>query len=268
MADEKEWNDPLPEGFVPEGELRLCVKADLLPDGSYGAEWLVVTDSQVYVVANGDLQPVTRLQFPFAEIAEPRVELLVDGGAFEIKHADKRHELLRFTAARSPRFMTAAQTLEKWLKQEEARLPEEELRRCPRCGFPLDRGSRVCPSCTPRSRSLRRLISYLRPHWLPACCLTLLAMVTTGLSLLPPWLNKPLMDQVLVPQGPPRPLQAQHRPVPAEELLLVEVRRLPGRPGGRLAGIPAAGFGAECRLRLAHGLRGQPVDPRHPLPAL
>ncbi|NPV46158.1 MAG: ATP-binding cassette domain-containing protein [Armatimonadetes bacterium] len=258
MADEKEWNDALPEGFVPEGELRLCVKADLLPDGSYGAEWLVVTDSQVYVVANGDLQPVTRLQFPFAEIAEPRVELLVDGGAFEIKHADKRHELLRFTAARSPRFMTAAQTLEKWLKEEEARLPEEELRRCPSCGFPLDRGSRVCPSCTPRSRSLRRLISYLRPHWLPACCLTLLAMVTTGLSLLPPWLNKPLMDQVLVPQGPPRPLQERFW------LLGVLVAAL---LGSRLLGSALSAVSgwlmAYVGNRLTHDIRSQLYEHLH-----
>ena len=112
METDRVWNDPLPDGFAPEGELRLCVKADLLPDGSYGQEWLVVTDSQLYVVGEsaGQIQP--RLALPFAEVTEPKVETLVDGGAFGVSHDGGPVELVRFTTARSARFATAAQTLE------------------------------------------------------------------------------------------------------------------------------------------------------------
>lgn len=201
MGTATEWNDPLPEGFLPQGELRLCVKADLSPEGCFGQEWLVVTESRLYVVREAEGKTEARLDIPLTDVKEPRVEMLVDGGALEITRNDKRLELLRFTASRSPRFSTAAGMLAKWLKDEEVHFPADEVRRCPSCGFPLEKGSRVCPACSPKSRSLRRLVGYMRPHLPKAVALTLLSLLGTGLTLIPPYLQKPLMDEVLVPRG-------------------------------------------------------------------
>lgn len=203
MDHDTEWNDPLPEGFTPVGEPRLVVKADLLPDGAYGSEWLVVTADQLQVVSADGATPHVRLAVPLKDVTEPKVEQLVDGGAFEAMHGEDRLELVRFTSSRSGRFATASGILGKWLKEEEAELPEEELRRCPKCGFPLEKGSRVCPACSPKTRSLRRLVGYLRPHWIAAIGLTLTSILLTGITLLQPYLQKPLMDQVLVPTGTP-----------------------------------------------------------------
>ncbi|MEA3399637.1 MAG: ABC transporter transmembrane domain-containing protein [Armatimonadota bacterium] len=200
-----------PEGFDPGEDVRLCAEADLRPDGRFGREWLVVGESRLWVVSDGDAAPSARLELPLEELGEPKARTLVGGGALEVSRNGERMELVRYTASRSARFGAAAQVLGKWLEGEEAEVPEEEQRYCPRCGMPLAEGTKVCPACLPRTRTLRRLIGYLAPRWKPAVGLALMALVHTGLGLVPPYLQKPLMDEVLAPKGEQRPLDERLR---------------------------------------------------------
>jgi len=200
------WNEPVPEGIRVEKPVRLSVEADLLPDGSFGKELLVVTDRAVRVITLDDVVPRVRLELPFKGLTEPKAESFVGGGALVVSHDGVDVELVRYTAARMPRFATAAKLMDKWLKGEEAELPEEEARQCPRCGLPLEKGTKVCPTCTPKRRTLLRLIGYLKPCRTAALGLTFVALFSTALSLVPPYLHKPFMDGVLVPpegQGAP-----------------------------------------------------------------
>jgi ATP-binding cassette, subfamily B, bacterial len=205
------WNDPLPEGVELPEEPRLCVKADLLPDGAFGEEWLVVTGDRVLVYGPNGVGPGPRLDFPLAEVSEPEVRLLIGGGALDVSHSEFKIELVRYTTAQAGRFATAAQVLGKWLKDEEAQLPEEDARHCPKCGLPLEKGSKVCPACMPRAQALRRLLGYLRPHWKGALGLSLFAVVSTALGMLPIYLQIPLFDQVLAPKGEPQPMPERVR---------------------------------------------------------
>ncbi|MGD9518395.1 MAG: ABC transporter ATP-binding protein [Armatimonadota bacterium] len=197
----------LPEGVKVEGAVRLCVEADLRPDGSFGHEWLVVTEDRVLVLTQVDGGVTQRLELPLAEVEEPRAETLAGGGALEVSHAGSRIELLRYTSSRVPRFAAAASLLSKWSKGEEVEIPEVEETQCPRCGLPLDKGTQVCSACLPKSRTLLRLVGYLVPHWKVAVSLSVIATVNTALGLVPPYLRKPLMDDVLAPTGPPKPLE-------------------------------------------------------------
>lgn len=200
------WNEALPEGLKVEGPVKLAVEADLLPDGAFGRELLVVTAQEVRVVALGGAAPAVRLELPLSELKEPKAESFFGGGALEVSHNGARVELVRFTAARFPRFAAAAKMLEKWLKGEEAEPPHEELKRCPTCGLPFDKGTQVCPVCVPKTRSLRRLLAYLRPYWVHALCLALSASLGTAAGLFLQWLQKPVMDQVLEPKVLVRPM--------------------------------------------------------------
>ena len=198
------WQEPLPGDIQLEEPARLCVQADLHRDGSFGKEWLVVTDARVYVFTQDGEVVNQRWELPLGELKDPKAENFVGDGALEVSYNGTRLELVRYTSARAPRFSTVAHLLEKWLKGEEAEVPEEEERRCPRCGLPLEKGTKVCPACLPRSRTLRRLAAYLKPCWEHAVWLSVLAVISTALSLVPPYLMKPLMDEVLAPKGLPR----------------------------------------------------------------
>ncbi|MCD6351748.1 MAG: hypothetical protein J7M26_06485, partial [Armatimonadetes bacterium] len=195
------WQEPLPEGVQVTGDVRLCLKADLHPDGTFGDEWLVITDSRLLVVGAQDGKLQQRWDLPLSEVAESQAENLVGGGALHVIHDGQRIELVRYTAARYARFAAAAQMLDKWLKGEEVQVPEPEQARCPRCGLPLEKGTKVCPACLPKTRTIARLIGYLRPHWPKALALSLLAVTNTALGLVAPYLRKPLMDDVLAPRG-------------------------------------------------------------------
>jgi len=202
------WNEPVPEGIRPDGDVRLSVEADLLPDGTFGRELLVVTERALSVVALDDAQPSVRLELPLEELREPKARQVVGGGALSVARGDADIELVRYTAARVPRFATAAKLLEKWLQGEEAPVPKDEGLRCPTCGLPLEKGTKVCPTCTPKSRTLRRLLAYLRPFWKAALGLMLLAHINMALGLVPPYLQRPLMDRVLAPpKGQAAPLE-------------------------------------------------------------
>jgi len=200
------WNETLPEGIDLGEEIRLCAEADLRPDGRFGREWLAVGETALWVVSEDGAQPHVRLELSLAETAEPKAQTFVDGGTLEVSRNGERVELVRYTTSRVARFATAAQVLGKWLEGEEAELPDEEERRCPVCGLPLAEGTRVCPACLPRARTLRRLIGYLGPRWRAALGLALMALFHTALGLVPPYLQKPLMDNVLAPKPPARPV--------------------------------------------------------------
>jgi len=202
-------NTTLPEGVAVDGQVRLCLEGDLHPDGSFGKEWLIVTDEKLLVFSQNGAGVKQRQELPFKEISEPKSANFIGGGAFEVLHNGECLELLRYTNSRMPQFATAAGLMEKWLKGEEAEIPEEDVQRCPKCDFPLDNGSKICPACTPKSRTMRRLIGYLKPYWAAALGLTLLSLLSLSLSLVQPFLQTPLFDTVLRPVGTPKPLEVR-----------------------------------------------------------
>jgi ATP-binding cassette subfamily B protein len=246
------FNDPIPEGASLEEPVRLCVEADLHPDGHFGREWLVVTEDRLCVLVGDGDGVETRLSLPLAEIEEPKAETFVGGGALGIKSDGARLELVRYTTSKVARFSAAAQTLGKWLKGEEAQLPEEDVTRCPRCGLPLEKGTQVCPACVPKGRSLRRLVAYLKPHWKAAVGLSLLAFFGTGLGLLGPYLQRPLMDDVLAPKGQARSLDERLRLLTILVVVLLLARIL-GSAAGACQGWLSAWLGNS----ITHDIRAQ-----------
>jgi ATP-binding cassette, subfamily B, bacterial len=244
------FSDPLPDGVkLPEPE-RACLASDLLPDGCFGVEWLIIARDRALVFARDGRVHAPRLDLPLREIDSPKVDMMVGGGALVVTHKGATVEMARFTNSRAKKFGALARAMEKWVKGEEAEIEKVEEHKCPKCGLPLEKGSDVCPACTPRHRTFLRLISYLRPLRMQALSLTLLALTTTALGLVPPYLNRPLMDEVLVPKGNPRP--------PEERLWLLGVLALlflAARVSISLLGALQGWLAAWLGNRITHNIR-------------
>lgn len=244
----------LPEGAKTEEPLRLCVEGDLRPDGMFGREWLVITEKRAVVLAQRDGAIETRRDIPLSEMTDPKAVSFVGGGALEVTRGVERIELIRYTHAHLSSFGTAANLLEKWLKGEPAAIPEEDERRCPSCGFPMEVGSRVCPNCSPRTRTLRRLIGYLKPHRRAAVGLSLLALLDMAIGLIPPYLSKPLMDEVL---APPRGFAATDTLPPRLRLLgLLVLALLAVRVMMGFVSTAQSWLSAWLGNRITHDIRG------------
>jgi ATP-binding cassette subfamily B protein len=211
------WIERMPpaleSALAGRGGVEVAVAADLTAQGRFGQEWLVVTRDtlEVYPLAPEGAPPAPRLSLPLAALRSPRALTLVGGGALTAVVDGCSVELLRYTNAAARAFERVA----KYLADLDAFLhpppgsaapPRPTLdpdpnppRRCPECNRPLREGTRVCPHCLNRGRVLLRLMGCLRPYWARMTAIWLLLILSIGLSMVPPYLTRPLMDNVLAP---------------------------------------------------------------------
>ena len=222
-------NGHKPEAVETKSEPKLSVAGDVGKDGQYGERWLVVDDSRLRVISftgqqsrpmvigrrsstngtitlsAGDRQgtAVVDLDLPIDDVAEAKVDSLVGLSALLIRTKDGRViEALRYTVGLAPRFSVAARVIEAYVKGEE---PSEELmadldkKVCPKCGDPLPEDTKVCVKCVDKRAVLARLLKYTMPYRWQALLVGLLAVAGTGLTLVPPILQKRLTDEVLIP---------------------------------------------------------------------
>ncbi|MCX7804635.1 MAG: ABC transporter transmembrane domain-containing protein, partial [Planctomycetota bacterium] len=76
-------------------------------------------------------------------------------------------------------------------------------RPCTKCGRMLEENTRVCPVCIEKSKTFLRLLLLARPYWRRLILLVLLMVAGTGISMVPPYLYKVLIDDVLLPRAHP-----------------------------------------------------------------
>ncbi|MBL9137913.1 MAG: ABC transporter ATP-binding protein [Verrucomicrobiales bacterium] len=225
----------LETAIVPTERLAV-LPTDLLPNGRFGQEWLVLTpkDLRVYESVNGQWR--LRWGSPLERLATPRAEGLVGGGALLANIDGTVTEIVRYSNARHRRFGRIAAylaELEDFRKTSPRSAPadndtasvasappkepprfyfdREEVERCPTCDLLLPEGSKACPACMSKGKAIRRMLAYLRPHRREVMVVWVMMVVGLVLSLIPPYLTKPLTDIVLNPVGDALPLDRRYR---------------------------------------------------------
>jgi len=93
----------------------------------------------------------------------------------------------------------AGKDMEEELKVVEAAF-EKQFCVCPKCGRTLIRPGAQCMNCQSKSKIVQKLGKYVLPHKKLLFVCLLLSMVTTAVSLVPPYMTKLLVDDVL-PNG-------------------------------------------------------------------
>ena len=228
--------DPLPTQLrttlgLPPGDdtlLRIALAADLTPEGHFGQSWLILSAGalQVYTPpATPDDAWTPQVTMLLADLTAARTDSLVGGGAVVVVAHQRTVELVRFSNARQHVFAHAGKFLadtvayQAAMRENKSPLPAvptigeqlDEPKRCPTCGLVLPEGSRVCPACVDKGEVLWRILGYLRPYWRQTLYVSLLMIGSTLLSLVSPYLSRPLMDQVLAPTGVPQPIEVRLR---------------------------------------------------------
>ena len=228
--------DPLPASLeeklaIAPKDLVAAVSTDLDPSGHFGEEWLVLTPARLSVYASNGNGFVPRVDLALDEIKTATVDGLVGGGALLATVDGKSVEVLRYSNAQQRKFGRIAKYIndlnryKKVLEQarrgdkdaagkpveapsEHPRLEpdKEDQKRCPACKLLLPEGSKVCPACMSKGKAIRRILAYLKPHQGQVVLIWTMMLMGVGLSLVPPYLTKPLTDVVLKPVGNPLPV--------------------------------------------------------------
>ncbi|MCE5198812.1 MAG: ABC transporter ATP-binding protein [Armatimonadota bacterium] len=202
--------EPLPDSIRSElfnvaGQdeaTQLAVSTDIDGGGQYGERWLVVTSDHAYVFLPDGERAQMLHSVPLKDISGVTAEFLVGSGVLEVQSEGKVIDLLHYSQSLAPRFTKVARRLESISKNEE--LPEgdsEESRRCETCGRFLPDGTKVCPACLNKVKVLKRLLGLTRPYWGKMFLVAGLMLVSTAISLVLPYLNKPFMDNFFHPEG-------------------------------------------------------------------
>jgi len=273
--------DPLPAsleeklGIAPK-DLVAAVSTDLDPSGRFGEEWLVLTPARLSVYASNGNGFVPRVDLALDEIKTATVDGLVGGGALLATVDGKSVEVLRYSNAQQRKFGRIAKyinDLNRYKKAlEQARRGEkdaagkpveapsehprlepdkEDQKRCPACRLLLPEGSKVCPSCMSKGKAIRRILAYLKPHQGQVVLIWAMMLMGVGLSLVPPYLTKPLTDVVLKPVGNPLPIGERYSMLGWLVLAWMSVQFI-----GQALGVWRGRMAVRLGQQLSHELRG------------
>lgn len=177
------------------------VAADMDGPGRYARSWLVVTAEQLIILeteATG-----STVQVPLRTVTAVRAEALVGGGRLDVEHRGSTWAQLYYSNTLAPKFAEIAAAINQLVRGESLSLPTRlEATRCARCGRILPEKDGVCPACIRRWETLRRLLGYIAPYRWRALVLVLLTSAGSLVSLVPPYVVKHIVDDVLAPVRP------------------------------------------------------------------
>lgn len=192
---------------LSEGERELFrIVTDLSPDGNYGDSVVEFTDKKITAVyrdENGDTKPVS---VSYDEIDGLSIKRMY-GNAFllAIMKNGKKTELARATYAVTALFNAAVLFVDKIIAgtpTDEAVEGVEIAYRsfctvCPKCGRKLIRPGADCLNCASKGRLVSKLAKYVKPEMKAIILSVIMSVVITALSLVPPYVTKMLVDDVI-----------------------------------------------------------------------
>lgn len=216
-------NDALLSRLTPdlqpdEHEL-IRVSSDLNPDGRYGTQWVVVTNTRVLVHTDGRTSaeaaavvtdqgqrqvdgwaPSRTETIPLDEILRARTEPYVGGASLHIERKEKPTVSVPYSKTLSEKFSEVTRGIEQLRKGQDLYLKETlDRTHCSTCGKQLPERNGICPNCISRFATLGRIASYMMPYKRHAGLLAVASVATTVAELIPPKVTEWMVDEVFVP---------------------------------------------------------------------
>ena len=184
----------------PEEEARIQVVTDLIDDGSFGEQWLVVTDERLFVIPTEGADGV--VEVPLKVITETKIEEFVGAGRLEVEHGASEPTYLYYSNSLSPKFAEVAEGIKQLTQGETLTLPTAlERSRCDSCGRLLPEKDGICPACVKKWDTLKRIVSYLYPYRVKVAILMTFALASPLINLIPPLIYKYVIDDILTPRA-------------------------------------------------------------------
>lgn len=196
---------------LQDGEQRIAVlTSDLTMQGYYAdTSAAILTDRRVIFI--DDFHPGGTLSFSLFEIEEIDVHPYYGNSVIRVKPfgPDARPiEALRFSrslddaayrwVATTWDAITAQGGVTEGKKQRQTQ-SQRDSGRCRSCGRSLPPGQDICPACIDKKRLFRRAFRYLARYPVATTIAFGLSLLTTLLQLVPTYLTKTMLDDVLIP---------------------------------------------------------------------
>lgn len=196
-----ELDKKLQELKPPNEKILIQIASDLDTDGSFGKQWLLVTERRLLVISsikeeNGVVEALLK------DVKEVRIEELVGGGRLEVECDEEAPIYLYYSSSLIPKFAEVARAIQQLSKGEDITLPTEvEPGRCPKCHRLLPEKAGICPACIKKRDTLWRIVSYVKPYRTQLTLVVLITAMGAVIELLPPLITQHIIDDVLTPRA-------------------------------------------------------------------
>lgn len=197
---EKDLTSPALKSDGDDGGSLLSVRYDISQDGKPVDGQLVVYRNRIEVgLADG----VILKRIEMGALKEARIVSSVGGGVLIADSEEGPVAIARYTSSLNGRMGFAAKLIQAVLKDEELPMPsaKDSPKMCPTCQSRLPDGTNVCPTCTDKGKVVSRLLSYAKPYKMHMIVAAVMLMVATIMELIPPYLTKVIVDDVLQPKS-------------------------------------------------------------------
>ncbi|HOA41780.1 MAG TPA: ABC transporter transmembrane domain-containing protein [Halanaerobiales bacterium] len=197
--------------ILQEGEeAELVFIADLSLDGKFAEELLVVTGRRILNLSSLEQALPEVLAVDLEDIDNVALRQLTGNNILKARTREGSLEILRCTPALLMDLNDFLKNLDELMERIFARKDfterlhfadrgRQNIKYCPKCGRPVSPRRNVCMHCLDKRRLLFRLLSYVRPYLLVFILTFLMLGAVTFISLLPPLINRSLLDDVIVP---------------------------------------------------------------------
>lgn len=193
--------------MLAENERELFkIVTDLLPSGNYGQSLAEFTSDRIIAVHCEDGGEVSAISVPYGEIDSLMIKRMY-GNAFllAVKKNGEKTEIARATYAVTALFNSAVLFMDKI----SSGIPTDEAMEsviaayksfctvCPKCGRNLVRPGADCLNCASKGKLVSKLVKYVKPEFKIISLSVIMSVVITALSLVPPYITKMLVDDVI-----------------------------------------------------------------------
>jgi ATP-binding cassette subfamily B protein len=181
------------EEHLPPDKIDLSVCSDIDEKGKFGEEWLIVGADRLHVITNTEI-PQKRFSFSLTEIELIRAYPVVSGQVLEIRHNGRAYDVMHYTNAVADRFSLSVKLINSLIRNPDMRqivdrLHDEEKR--------LEAANKEKLSLPEKEKIARRLFEMIKPYRRACAGMLLLLLVGVSVDLLPPYLIRILVDDVL-----------------------------------------------------------------------
>ena len=202
------------EALLETGEeIKVSVSTDLRFDGTYGKDWLLITNRRLIAFNQDGVLGHDMREVPLSSIEDVEILEMYGNNILKVSTADNAFELSRYSKRLTPKFSRAVSELEGLIPQTEGNSDGrrghgrggmsfgENKGRCEKCGQLIPRRSDVCINCIQKGKLIFRLMKYAVPFLHIIVPAFLIMMVIRLVGLYPQILSRDLIDRILTPVG-------------------------------------------------------------------
>ena len=204
-------NSPVPEKFKSSAEKALngeeplfAIVGDLDLNSDYNESVMFFTKTAIYSFDSTRAEECKKT--PYDTLKKAEVKRMYSNAFFKVETLDgKTEELIRFTFSAADISDVAAtfvnSVIENGFNNEYVELVYSTYMKqrsfCPKCGRKLPYPGAECINCSGKKKLISKFSKYIKPErWRLLVCI-ILSIITTAMSLVPPYITKLLVDDII-----------------------------------------------------------------------